>query len=340
MTAFSSDLVSAGARLPTVSVVVGNYNQGAFVAQAIRSVAAQTYRDLDVAVVDDASTDDSRDRILACIAELGDDRIRFVARDRNAGQMATMLAGMAATTGSFVAFLDGDDFWIPDFVDCHVRAHLSPFGTAAISCSNLAIVDAEGVLLSGSWPSFLANDPGQLKKRRRHLSVPAGGESDETLVFVKPGVTTWIWSATSGMMFRRDVVEAIKPVDPGRVRINADNYIARLAQMIGGSVILRRTLGCYRLHGGEFVGDRPFLRRRIARRRGRSPDTMRKIDEELIATLCERARDLTSEGQPKRTRKDACRSGRSGESLRSLGTPTRARRFCFAIGRPLLSGAG
>ena len=292
MTESLTNLASAGARLPRVSVVVGNFNQAAFVAEAIRSVAAQTYKNLDIAVVDDASTDDSHDRIAGCLAELGDDRIRFVPRERNAGQMATMLAGVEATTGSFVAFLDGDDFWTPDFVDCHVRAHLSPHGTAAISCSNLALVDSEGTLLSGSWPTFLANDLGQPKARLEHPSVAAAGEGDETLLFVKPGVSKWIWSATSGMMFRRDVVEAMRPGDPGRIRVNADNYFARLAQMIGGSVILQRTLGCYRLHSANSWATGRFFG--AGSRVGVSkPGAMREIEEELIATLCERARELT-----------------------------------------------
>ena len=58
-------------RDPLVSIVVGNYNQGAFVEEAIRSVAAQTYSKLECVVVDDKSTDDSVARIEAMMAEMG-----------------------------------------------------------------------------------------------------------------------------------------------------------------------------------------------------------------------------------------------------------------------------
>ena len=61
---------SSGVRSPRVSVVIGNYNQGRFAGDAIRSVAAQTYDKFECVVVDDLSTDNSRELIEAVLAEL------------------------------------------------------------------------------------------------------------------------------------------------------------------------------------------------------------------------------------------------------------------------------
>ncbi|MHB9361422.1 MULTISPECIES: glycosyltransferase family 2 protein [unclassified Mesorhizobium] len=111
--------------LPTVSVCVGCFNQEAFIDTAIRSVAAQTYTAFECVVVDDFSTDGSRRRIEECLSQLGDSRFRFLPRLQNGGQLTVMMTGLDATAGPLISFLDGDDAWHPDFIECHVRAHLS-----------------------------------------------------------------------------------------------------------------------------------------------------------------------------------------------------------------------
>jgi glycosyltransferase involved in cell wall biosynthesis len=63
---------------PPVGVVIANHNNCAFVEKAIESVAHQTVRDLQVIVVDDASTDRSDEVIRRCLARLGDTRFRYV----------------------------------------------------------------------------------------------------------------------------------------------------------------------------------------------------------------------------------------------------------------------
>lgn len=94
---------------PMASVCIGCFNQETFIEAAIHSVAAQTYASLECVVIDDCSTDDSRRRIEDCLLQLGDNRFSFLPASRNRGQMATILAGLDATSGPFVAFLDGDD---------------------------------------------------------------------------------------------------------------------------------------------------------------------------------------------------------------------------------------
>ena len=113
---------------PSVSVVVGCFNQAGFVDTALLSVAAQTYSNFDCVIVDDLSTDNSRETIRNTLASLNDSRFRFEPRQTNGGQMASMLAGLDATEGPLVSFLDGDDVWRPNFLDCHVKAHLSRAG--------------------------------------------------------------------------------------------------------------------------------------------------------------------------------------------------------------------
>src|SRR5262245_27808737 len=91
-----------------LSVVVPNYNTGAFVVDAIRSILEQTMPDLEVIVVDDGSTDDSVAKILA----VQDPRLTCV-RQPNRGLAGARNTGILLARAPFVGFCDGDDLWYP-----------------------------------------------------------------------------------------------------------------------------------------------------------------------------------------------------------------------------------
>ncbi|MFO1418578.1 MAG: glycosyltransferase family A protein [Methylotetracoccus sp.] len=96
--------------MPSVSVVIPSYNRAALLREAIASVLAQTFADIEIIVVDDGSTDGTGD----VVAEFSrDSRIRYIAQ-MNAGVSAARNTGIDAATGALVAFLDSDDLWVPD----------------------------------------------------------------------------------------------------------------------------------------------------------------------------------------------------------------------------------
>src|SRR3954468_21000759 len=92
---------------PLVSILINNYNYGRFLVEAIDSALNQTYRHCEVVVVDDGSTDDSRQ----IIARYGD-RIRTVLKP-NGGQGSTFNAGWKEARGDIICFLDADDAFTP-----------------------------------------------------------------------------------------------------------------------------------------------------------------------------------------------------------------------------------
>jgi glycosyltransferase involved in cell wall biosynthesis len=278
-----------GVRPPRVAVVIGCYNQAAYVEATLRSVAAQSYEDFECVVLDDRSTDGSCERIEETLRSLGDRRFRAILRRANGGQMATMLEGLDATSSPFVAFLDADDLWHPEFLEKHVSAHMSERGAAAISCSNLALIDAEGTQLSGGKPNFMDGDPRQPHHRLFCMEEVLG---DETRVFVAASYPVgWMWSATSAMMFRRTVLDTLRPARPERIRICADSYLAKGAHMLGGTVRIERSLGGYRLHGENGFSRNTLYGSRTSL--GRVPnDILAAGDEELIRCLCDNAEAL------------------------------------------------
>lgn len=101
---------------PLVSVIVTFHNQARFVAPTLDSVLAQTHPRMEVIVVDDGSTDDTRER---CARYR--DRIRLIARP-NGGASAARNSGLAVARGVYVAHMDGDDLWHPDKIAVQVDA--------------------------------------------------------------------------------------------------------------------------------------------------------------------------------------------------------------------------
>lgn len=95
-----------------LSVVIIFYNQAAYVRRALASVFSQTYENLDVVVVDDGSNDDTA----AEISRFADCRIRFF-RKENGGAASARNFGVREARGDYVAFLDGDDLFLPTKIE-------------------------------------------------------------------------------------------------------------------------------------------------------------------------------------------------------------------------------
>ncbi len=114
----AASLDGAGA-LPLVSVVVPVHNVASWVGAALESLRRQDYRPLEVIVVDDASTDETKDRVLdAARKEAG---VRYVRTQQQAGPYAARNVGLQMARGEFVTFHDGDDWSHPQKIALQVE---------------------------------------------------------------------------------------------------------------------------------------------------------------------------------------------------------------------------
>jgi glycosyltransferase involved in cell wall biosynthesis len=104
--------------MPKVSVVIPTYNRGNEITETIESVLAQTYKDFEIIVVNDGSTDNSAE-VLTALQNAG--KIRYVSQE-NAGPSKARNRGLAEVKGEYVAFLDDDDLWPPDKLQWQVEA--------------------------------------------------------------------------------------------------------------------------------------------------------------------------------------------------------------------------
>jgi glycosyltransferase involved in cell wall biosynthesis len=98
-------------QLPAISVIIPAFNVEPFIAETIESLLAQTFRDFEAIVVNDGSTDGTEARLAPYL-----DRIVYL-KQENKGVMAARNAGIRASRGRMIALLDGDDLWMPDFLE-------------------------------------------------------------------------------------------------------------------------------------------------------------------------------------------------------------------------------
>lgn len=206
---------------PLVSIIIDNFNYGRFLPAAIDSALAQTYTRVEVVVVDDGSTDDSRE----VISRYGD-RVSTIFKP-NGGHASAFNAGFRASHGSVVMFLDADDLLLPNAVEEVVRAWRPSVAKVQFV---LAHVDRDGRALGGVVPYLPAQMPeGDIKAS----ILEAGG---------------YIGVPTSGNAFARKVLDDLMPLSECQWRQAADTSLEIIAPFLGDVVSIRKTLGCYRIH--------------------------------------------------------------------------------------------
>lgn len=121
-----------------ISVVIPLYNKEKQIARTLRSVFAQTYTDYEIVIVNDGSTDGSA----AAVESLEDPRIRLVTQ-KNAGVSAARNRGIREARGEYIALLDGDDEWKPDFLE-KIAGLIQKYPRCDVFATKYAMVDTRG----------------------------------------------------------------------------------------------------------------------------------------------------------------------------------------------------
>lgn len=116
---------------PLVSIIMPMFNAAAFVSSAIESVQSQTFKNWELIIINDQSTDDS----LNIASNFLDNRITLLSNERNIGVASSRNKGTELAQGRFIAFLDSDDIWLPNKLQVQLEAFHNNPGTVLI-CSS------------------------------------------------------------------------------------------------------------------------------------------------------------------------------------------------------------
>lgn len=242
---------------PTVGVVVANYNNGAFVAKAIESVARQTARDFRTIIIDDASTDGSDEAIRGCLAGLNDSRFDYVRLENNLGQGGAVRRGLAKLDTPFVCFLDSDDVWYENFLARHLSVHMNADFPVALTYCDSHIIDGDDRLLAGTAWWFDADPYPPPARPIDQAHIPAFDPATGTLTYpANAGImlrAEWTsassTNSTASMMFRRSFVDLVLVPPDEDLRLYLDFYLSTFALLLTGAMGIHEALYAYRMHG-------------------------------------------------------------------------------------------
>jgi glycosyltransferase involved in cell wall biosynthesis len=236
---------------PRVTVLMTVYNGRGYLRTAIDSVLTQTFEDFELLIIDDCSTDDSAEIILA----YDDSRIRLIRNERNLGQVASLNRGLGEARGEYVARLDQDDACLPERL-----------------ARQVAYLDADHKLaLVGTWMDVLDDNGELIWELRTEIDDPA-----DCLFLV---LTNQLPFAHPTVMFRLQAVRELDGYDVS-VRFAEDQDLWRRLFLAGHSgAIVPQTLVHYLAHAGQQsqrhweeqqVNNRRALERFVAELTGKS----------------------------------------------------------------------
>jgi len=269
-------------------VLIDTYNHERFIEQAILSVLGQDFppSEMEVIVVDDGSTDRT-----PAIVQKFVPQVRYL-RKANGGQASAFNAGIPEVCGEVVAFLDGDDWWVP--------------GKLSKVTAVLRAEPEVGIVGHGTtevYPDGRQHTEVLSKTPRFHINTPEGA-----LAF---RVRKAFLGTRSTI--RAKILTRILPV-PEEIWIEADEYVFTLSALYGDVLILPEPLLLYRIHGGNFFSVGGFNEQSLRRKqrclallaeslsrqfaaRGALPEVTRAVTE-AIAVEADQLRLLVGDGYP------------------------------------------
>ena len=202
-----------------LSVLINNFNYARYLGMAIDSALAQDHPDFEVVVVDDGSTDDSRE----VIASYGDSIVPVL--KPNGGQASSFNNGFAVSSGDIVLLLDADDAFLPG----KLRRVADLYNSRDIDWCFDRVTTEEG----GAPPGELLVTPFDKREQMRRGIFPS------------------LPVPTSGLSFRREALGRILPMPEASDVVLSDNYLKFAAAYLGQGVLIETPLTFQRLHAAN-----------------------------------------------------------------------------------------
>lgn len=221
--------------MPEVSVVIPTYNCAQYLPRALESVFAQTYRDFEVLVIDDGSTDDTEKVVCDCDAP-----VRYI-RQENQGVARARNRGVAESRSRYVAFLDADDFWCSKKLELQL-AKLARHEDCGVCYCDFLVVGSDGQRIEIT----------PLTNRR---SVELKGGVEDLLTF-----GNLVGGGSSSVLCDRALLVRVGGFDPDLSQCADWDMWIRLA-MLTSFVYVPEKLLAYRIHGNNMSRNVDLLER-------------------------------------------------------------------------------
>ena len=230
---------------PLISIIINNHNYGSYLGEAIESVLEQPCPAAEVIVVDDGSTDDSRE----VMARFGDKIIPVF--QANMGQIAAVNAGLQNSRGDIFCLLDADDVFLPEKLASiqELFRTVLPLDRPILCSHFLRIVHKDKSHTGKTLPNHFKNI--RFKSLTSGPGLQPISTPEQVAEFVrKNSVPPFLGAPTSGLFFNRSFAGKMFPLPsiPG-IRCGADGLIVRGGLLCAEAYCYPVALGLYRDHG-------------------------------------------------------------------------------------------
>lgn len=246
-------------KTPKVSVIITCYNLGAYVKECIESVLNQKYKNFELIIVNDCSTDDTKN-----VIEKYSSHTKIINLNENKGQFGAFLEGLKISEGEFVCMIDADDVLLPDFLSVHIQVHMQT-SVAFTSCAQFEITDDSTIVCLDSLasPEFKnVSYEDKIKTLDDIFNLDRLGEnfSVKTMDIKKYPFASWNWNPTSSAMMRKAAADYLLLYKtPSDWKKGADKIAFSFLHLIGGSALISAPLMAYRRHKTNLSSANPVI---------------------------------------------------------------------------------
>lgn len=222
---------------PRVSIVMPAYNASQYIETTIDSVLNQTESDWELIVVDDCSTDDTRDRVRAIASS--DTRVRLIELERNFGGPAgPRNVGVKAATSELVAFLDSDDIWHPE----------------KLSTQLATVKNTDSAFVCSAMIDF--SDDADIRP------VPIGHTTSTAVTYWKQSIRAQI-PTSSVLVSKRLLLQVPFEEAPGYKAVEDYHCWLRILQLVSCCVKIQAPLLFYRKSEGQISGSKLMMMQKV-----------------------------------------------------------------------------
>jgi glycosyltransferase involved in cell wall biosynthesis len=222
-----------------VTILINNYNYAEFLSDAIESALGQSYKNIEVIIVDDGSTDNSIE-----IIKKYEDKIHLLLKE-NGGQASAFNIGFKESNGDIVCLLDSDDFFAHDKIERIVDL-FNQYQSVHWIFHELRFVNEFGqVIPLGTLPADVY----------KNINLRRSNFQDKQLIDFRRRSgkfknVSYVGPATSGLCFRRNLLDKILPM-PESVSILSDHYLKIATKHLAVGMHLMEELACLRIHSSN-----------------------------------------------------------------------------------------
>jgi len=220
---------------PRISIVIPCHNYGRYLEHSIAAVFSQTIGDKEVIVIDDGSTDDTKQQVLSAQRRFGPDYVRYVYQN-NQGVSSARNRGLLHSTGKYVIFLDADDFWEPELLEKEQQCFLKNYDVGMVYC----------------WHEYYDDKDGKLYPASTIMGNPSARNFHQLLLENS--------CAASSVMVRKDLIQQLGGFD-SRYSNAADWHMWLRIASVSQIDVVEESLAYIRIHSANMSEDKLSMNR-------------------------------------------------------------------------------